>query len=116
MKELSKCLKNLLSETVLQQPEFNKNFILKTDAPNVGLGAVLCQEFRRHKLPVAFAPRDLECGKKLLDQLKRNDCSLRAMEHFKYFLLGREFNNITNHKALKALKNRSTIQSARIVR
>lgn len=107
----------MLSETVLQQPKFNKNFILKTDASNVGLGAVLCQEFSGHKLPGAFAPRKLGTAKRNYSISKKEMlAALWAMEHFKYIILSREFNIITDHKALKALNNRCTIQSARIER
>ena len=44
---------------VLQQPDFNKDFILETDASRVGIEAVLCQKIEGDILPVAFASRKL---------------------------------------------------------
>lgn len=40
------CKTLLTNEPVIQYPDFNKNFILSTDASKVALGAVLSQKNR----------------------------------------------------------------------
>ena len=109
--------KLLLGKTILQQPDFEKEFVLETDASNVGLGAVLCQRINGELLPVAFASRKMGTAERNYSiSEKEMLAALWAMEHFVYFLLGREFTLITDHKALKALDERGTIRSARIER
>lgn len=101
--------------TVLQQPDFEKKFIKETNVFNVGIGAVLCQEFDGDSLPVAFASRKLGSAERNYSiSEKKMLAELCAMEHFKYFLLEREFKLITDHKALKALDDRGTLRSKRI--
>jgi len=53
-------IKELLSnEPILQYPDFDKEFILTTDASDEGIGAVLSQGKIRNDLPVAYASRTL---------------------------------------------------------
>jgi len=44
---------------IVRLPDFEKQFILLTDASNTGLGAILLQEESGVKHPVAFASRKL---------------------------------------------------------
>ena len=53
-------LKSKISEhPVLRLPQFDKPMILCTDASDVGIGAVLMQEFDGEKLPIVYASRKL---------------------------------------------------------
>jgi hypothetical protein len=53
-------LKQKLSSTpILRLPDFSKVFIVQTDASDVGLGAVLVQEYDCVKHPIAYASRKL---------------------------------------------------------
>ena len=49
--------KRLLSQHILQYPDFSRNFILTTDASNDGAGAVLSQGQIGKDLPIAYAGR-----------------------------------------------------------
>ncbi|XP_068215800.1 uncharacterized protein [Palaemon carinicauda] len=55
----------LVNKPVLRLPDLNRRFILRTDASDVGLGAVLLQEYEDGLFPVSFASR------KLLDREQR---------------------------------------------
>lgn len=44
----------LSSAPVLQGPDFTKEFLLQTDASDVGIGAVLCQSYEDGDKPVAY--------------------------------------------------------------
>jgi len=44
---------------ILRLPDFEKEFVLQTDACNDGIGAILLQEEKGLKHPMAFASRKL---------------------------------------------------------
>ena len=56
--------KSLIGPPILKLPELDKPFIFRTDASDVGVGAILLQETEGEKMPVAYA------SKKLLDREK----------------------------------------------
>lgn len=49
----------ICSDPVLQCPDFDRSFIVQTDASGVGIGAVLLQEEDGQPKPVAFISRKL---------------------------------------------------------
>lgn len=111
-------LKNILkSENILTQPDFNRNFILTTDASNTGLGAILSQEVNGKEITIAFASRTLNSSERNYSITEKEMLgAIWAMEHFEYYLKGREFVLITDHKALEALNSKNEIKSQRIQR
>jgi hypothetical protein len=106
----------LVEPTVLQQPDYDKTFILETDACNTGLGAILTQEFEGQERPIAYASRML-IGAEKNYSISEKEClgAIYGMEKFKYYLYGREFILRTDHKALERL-NSGPLKSARIER
>ena len=111
-------LKNILKgENILIQPNFKEQFILTTDASNNGLGAILSQETNNEEVTIAFASRTLNNAERNHSITKKEMLgAIWAMEHFQYYLKGREFTLVTDHKALEALNNKNEIKSARIQR
>ena len=96
----------LSEEPVLVLPDRNKNFILRTDASNTGVGAVLLQEVDNTLRPVSYASR------KLLDRETRystieKECLavIWAMKHFDFYLKGKRFILQTDHQPLTYLRN-----------
>jgi hypothetical protein len=54
----------LMSQPILQYPDFSKEFILSTDASNEGIGAVLAQGQLGKELPIAYASRSLNMAER----------------------------------------------------
>ena len=90
---------------MLSHPDFDKEFILITDASADGLGAILSQKNENDKeVVIAYASRrtnnnernypitDLECL-----------AIIWAVKHFHKFLINTKFRIITDHAALKSL-------------
>ena len=95
----------LCSQPILRSPDFDKKFILQTDASDRGVGAVLSQfddDEREH--PVAY------CSRKLLPRVTRystveKEClAIKLATHaFRVYLLGQKFIIQTDHRALQWL-------------
>ncbi|KAF9762397.1 Retrovirus-related Pol polyprotein from transposon [Nosema granulosis] len=85
-----------------KQPDFNKTFILTTDASNQGLAAVLSQADDRGKEEV------ISLYSKCFDKCQLNYSTtdkelqgvIKGIENYRHYLLGKEFILRTDHKAL----------------
>jgi len=62
---------SLTKEPILKLVDFNKPFILRTDASNTGLGAVLLQEHDGEKWPTAFASKKLSTAEQKYSVVER---------------------------------------------
>jgi hypothetical protein len=94
----------LTKAPILQYPDFERPFILYTDASKFGLGAVLSQKKEGKEYVIAYASRstnkseenygitDLECL-----------AVVWAVQHFQHYLFN-HFTIVTDHSALKWLK------------
>ncbi|KAL3967106.1 alpha-2-macroglobulin-like protein [Sarotherodon galilaeus] len=99
---------------VLHSPDFNKPFILQTDASGVGLGAVLQQEVDGERRPVVFLSRKLLDRETRYSTVEKECLAMKwAIEALRYYLLGRHFTLETDHRALQWL-NRMRDANARI--
>lgn len=99
-------LKKLLTTTpVLVRPDFNKEFILVTDASKLGLGCILTQldeDGKEH--PIMFASRGLRSGESNYASTKLECLAVVwAVKMFRPYLFGRKFTIITDHSALTGL-------------
>ena len=110
-------LKHLLtSQPILKLPDMEKLFILRTDASDVGIGAVLLQETDEQLFPVVYA------SKKLLDRERRYSTIEReclaivwAIQKFANYLYGKDFIIQTDHQPLVFL-NEAKFVNGRIMR
>ena len=96
----------LITSPILQHPNYEKEFILITDASGTGLGAVLAQLNDQGKeIVVAYASRSLQGAEK---RYPITDLECLAIfwgiKYFHKYLLRRKFTIITDHAALKTLK------------
>jgi hypothetical protein len=99
-------IKKLLmdEDNLLIRPDFDKTFMLHTDASALGLGAVLSQMVGKYDKPIAYASRrtsktEANYGATQLEAL----AVVWAVKHFKHYLIGAPFQLITDHSALRAL-------------
>ena len=110
-------LKKLLtSKPILRIPDLDKMFVLRTDASDVGIGAMLLQEAEGRLFPVMYA------SKKLLDRERKyptieKECLaiVWAVKKFANYLYGREFVIQTDHQPLVFL-NEAKYVNGRIMR
>ena len=109
-------LKNKLSlAPILKYPNFMKEFAIETDASQVGLGAVLTQEYKvegeKFFMPVLYASRSLKGAKR---QYSVTDLEALAVvwaaKTFKSYVMGTRFKVVTDHNALKALVNKASLE------
>ncbi|XP_064470265.1 uncharacterized protein LOC135385018 [Ornithodoros turicata] len=110
-------LKHALSEPpILRAPDFNKPFVLRTDASDVGLGAVLLQKGESDLHPVAYASRKL-CPREQAYSAIEKECLaiVWAIKRFHLFLYGTHFTLQTDHQPLRYL-NESKFLNMRILR
>ncbi len=95
----------LVEAPVLAYPNYQKDFMLETDASIAGLGAVLSQSQDDNQLhPVAYASRALSSAEKnyCITELETR-AVVWAISHFHYYLFGHEVTVYTDHSAVKAI-------------
>jgi len=96
-------MKKVLTETpVLIHPNFEKDFILSTDASGYALGAVLEQEGDDKKIhPVGYASKTLtKAEQKYLTTELECYAIVWEIEKFHNYLYGRKFKVVTDHQVL----------------
>ena len=118
--ELQRCFDELkvrmCNAPVLMLPDFDKVFILRTDASESGLGAVLLQKHDEHVFPVAFASKKLAGASKSYATVEKECLAIVwAIEKFQTYLYGREFTLQTDHQPLPYL-NSAKLSNPRLMR
>ncbi|KAI5182010.1 hypothetical protein NEOKW01_2150, partial [Nematocida sp. AWRm80] len=118
LRERFNTVKQIITQTTkLSQPDFNKVFILTTDASDKAIGAILAQKDHHGK------ERVISTFSKILDSTQKNygitDRELlavvKSIEHYRHFLIGKEFILRTDHKCLIYM-NESKDQTSRLMR
>ena len=110
-------MKKALTETLtLIHPDFEKDFILSTDASGYALGVVLEQEGNDKKLhPVGYASKTLTKAEQKYSTTELECFAvLWGVEKFHHYLYGRRFKVITDHQALTWLmKSENSLKGRR---
>ena len=95
----------LITTPVLAFPDFDRNFVLETDASILGLGAILSQIQEDGNLhPLAYASRSLSKSEKNYSATDLETLAVVwAVTHFRYYLYGHQVTIYTDHTAVKAV-------------
>lgn len=105
----------LATDQVLAYPQFDKPFILTTDASGYALGAVLSQLQENIERPIAFASRTLnDAETRYATNEKEALAIIWAVNKFKPYLYGAKFTLVTDHKPLTFIK--SSDKNSKILR
>ncbi|XP_078239566.1 uncharacterized protein LOC144585994 [Pogona vitticeps] len=103
----------LINYPVLRAPDFDREFIIYTDASNSGVGAVLCQEDENgDQHPVSYLSRKLQKGERHLATVEKECLAIvYAIQKAKPYIWGRHFILCTDHSPLQWLKTMKTHNS-----
>lgn len=94
----------LISAPILKYPDWNKEFILTTDASNYAYGAVLSQGEIGNDLPIAYASKNLTKHEINKDVLQKELLAIHwGINYFRPYLYGRKFKVVTDHRPLVSL-------------
>ena len=101
---------------ILRLPEGSKEFILRTDASDVGIGAVLMQAHEDKLFPIQFASRKLHARERAYPIIERECLAVVwAVKKFAYYLHGRKFKLQTDHFPLATL-SKTQMKNPRVMR
>ena len=106
----------LVSAPVLAYPDYQKPFIVETDASDKGLGAVLSQKHDGKLRVIAYASRGLRGAEKNMKNYSSMKLELLALkwavaEKFREYLLGSEFVVYTDNNPLTYLQTKSKLKA-----
>ena len=102
--------KALCAHPVLTVPDLNKEFVVQTDASEVGLGAVLSQVQKGEEHPILYSSRKLFLHERRYSTLEKECLAVKwALETLRYYLIGRKFTLVTDHAPLQWMaRNKET--------
>lgn len=94
----------LCRDPILRSPDFNLTFKVYTDASAVGTGAILTQEFSDGEHVVAYSSKSLK-GREVKYSATELECLavLHALQSFRPYIEGYQFELITDHSSLQWL-------------
>ena len=101
---------------ILRLPDLTKKFVLRTDASDTGVGAVLLQEHENEKFPVSYASRKLLDREKSYSVIEKECLAIIwAIQKFEAYLYGNEFDLETDHQSLTYMQ-RTKVANNRVMR
>lgn len=106
-------LKNCLASTpILAYPDFEKEFVIVTDASKIGVGGTLCQKKNGILKPISYFSKAFSKGEANKATIEQELLGIYfAIIHFRPYIYGRKFMVKTDHKPLIylfSLKNPSS--------
>ena len=108
--------KMITDKPVLRIPDVSRPFVLRTDASEVGLGAVLLQKYDSQFFPVSYASRKLQGAEKNYSVIEKEGLALVwAIKKFQQYLYGVEFTLQTDHQPLVYIDS-AKFENSRVMR
>lgn len=106
VESFNNCKQILCNDPILQYPDFEKEFILTTDASNVAIGAILSQGTIGSDKPVAYASRTLNETEQRYSTIEKELLAIVwACKYFRPYIFGRRFVVVSDHRPLSYLFN-----------
>ncbi|CAG9128375.1 unnamed protein product [Plutella xylostella] len=100
-KAMEKCKELLTTAPILQYPDFEKEFIVTTDASQYAIGGILSQGKVGEDKPIAYASRTLNESETRYSTIERELLAIKwCIKHFRPYLFGRKFTIVTDHQPL----------------
>ena len=105
----------VVNDTNPEFTDFMKEFAIETDASQVGLGAVLTQEYEiegeKIFMPVLYTRRSLKGAKRIYIVTDLEALAVVwAEKTFRSYFMGTQFKVVTDHNALKALASKASLE------
>ncbi|CAB0035625.1 unnamed protein product, partial [Trichogramma brassicae] len=100
-------IKQILSSApLLQYPDFNRPFVVTTDASDFAIGGILSQGKIGNDLPIAYTSRSLTDAEVNYSTIEKELLGIvNAVQQFRPYLYRRKFQIVTDHKPLLWLHN-----------
>ena len=106
----------LCKPPVLRLPDLSRDFILRTDASNVAVGAILLQEYDGMFFPISYASKMLSRSQQAYSTIERESLAIIwAVQKYYQYLYGRQFIIQTDHSPLQYL-NSAKLSNSRLMR
>ncbi|GFY71022.1 retrovirus-related Pol polyprotein from transposon 17.6 [Trichonephila inaurata madagascariensis] len=94
----------LVSKPILFAPDFSKDFILQTDASDIGAGVVLSQKINGEEHPILYLSKKFSRVKRNYSTVERELAAIIfGLKRLKHYLDGQRFIIETDHNPLKYL-------------
>lgn len=91
----------LVSPTILQYPDFEKEFIITTDSSGYAISAILSQGEIGKDLPVAYASRTMNDAETRYSTSEQEMLAVVwGVQQYRPYVWGRKFKIVTDHRAL----------------
>ena len=98
--------RSLVVAPVLKMPDFDRLFVVTTDASLVSIGAILAQDFGQGLQPVAYESRKFNPSETRYSAYERDLLGIVwAIGKWRHYLEGKHFIVQTDHSSLKHLPN-----------
>jgi len=93
---------DIINSVFLAYPDFNKRFIVRTDASDLGIAAVIAQkDLDGHERPISFISRSLSSTVKHYHPCEKECLGIVwALKKFEHYLDGQVFDLQTDNRAL----------------
>jgi len=94
----------MVKPSILRLPQFDQEFVVRTDASDYAVGGVLLQEHEGKQLPVAYYSKKLNKAEKNYTTTEKEALAVvRALKEWWFYLDGNKVVVETDHSALRSV-------------